>query len=63
VLDQLRAIADHTTAADSFAHFAATVASHIAAEALSEASLEDLRLQMPGLRPAGCWSMGCARAA
>jgi len=62
-LDQLWTPADHTTAADSIAHFEATVAPHIAAEALSEASLEDLRLQTPALRPVGCWSTGCARAA
>jgi hypothetical protein len=37
------------------------VSSRIAAEALSEVSLEDLRLQMPALRPVGCWSTECAR--
>ncbi len=31
-----------------------------AAEAPSEASLEDLRLQAPALRPVGCWWAGCA---
>ena len=50
-------------AADRIASFEATVAPHIAAEALSEASLEDLRLQAHALRPVGCWSTGCARAA
>jgi len=59
-LDQLWTTADHTTAADSIASFEATVAPHIAAEALSEVSLEDLRLQAHALRPVGCWSMGCA---
>ncbi len=62
-LDQLWTTTDHTSAADSIAHFEATVAPHIAAEALSEVSLEDLRLQTPALRPVGCWSMGCAHAA
>jgi len=62
-LDQLWTIADHTPAADSIAHFEATVAPHITAEALSEVSLEDLRLQTTALHPVGCWSMGCAHAA
>jgi len=62
-LQQLWAIADQTTAADCIARFEATVAPHIAAEALSEASLEDLRLQTPALRPVRCWGTGCALAA
>ena len=41
------------------ARFEAEVAPHVAAEAQPEASLEDLRLRMAALRPAGCWSRGC----
>jgi len=48
------------TAMAAVARFEAEVAPGIAAEALSEASLEDLRLQAPALRPMGCWSTGCA---
>jgi hypothetical protein len=40
--------------------FEATVAPHIAAEALPEAGLDGLRLQAPALRPVGCWWAGCA---
>jgi len=42
------------------ARFEAEVAPHIAAEAQPEASLEDLRLRTPALRPMGCWCTGCA---
>jgi hypothetical protein len=48
---------------DCITHFEAEVTPRLAAEALSEASLEDLRLQVPALRPVGCWGTGCARAA
>jgi len=44
------------------ARFEAEAAQRIPADTLSEASLEDLRLQTPALRPVGCWCMGCARA-
>ncbi len=37
----------------------AEVAPHVATEALPEASLEDLRLRTPALRPMGCWCTGC----
>jgi len=46
-------------AAAAVARFEAEVAPRIAAELLSEASLEDLRLQAPALRPVGCWCTGC----
>ncbi len=49
---------DTTTAA--IARFEAEVAPRIAAGALSDASLEDLRLQTPALRPVGCWCTECA---
>jgi len=48
------------TVAIGVARFEAEVAPRIAAEPLSEASLEDLRLQTPALRPVGCWCTGCA---
>jgi len=48
-----------TTAA--IARFEAEVTPGIAAEALSDVSLEDLRLQTPALRPVGCWCTECAR--
>jgi len=44
------------------ARFEAEAAQRIPADTLPEASLEDLRLQTPALRPVGCWCMGCARA-
>ncbi len=52
---------DPRTTAATIAHFEAEVAPRIAAEAMSEASLEDLRLQTPALRPVGCWCTECAR--
>jgi hypothetical protein len=52
---------DPRTTAAAIARFEATVAPHIATEPLSEATLEDLRLQMPALRPVGCWCTECAR--
>jgi len=49
------------TAAAAVARFEAETAPRIAAEP-PQASLEDLRLQMPVLRPLGCWCMECAPA-
>jgi len=51
------------TAAAAVTRFEAETAPHIAAEAPTPASLEDLRLQTPALRPVGCWWLGYARAA
>ncbi len=45
--------------AAAVARFEAEVAPHVAAEAQPEASLEDLRLRTPALRPVGCWCMRC----
>ncbi len=52
---------DPGTTAAAVARFEAEVAPRIAAEALSEASLEDLRLQTPALRPVGCGCTECAQ--
>jgi hypothetical protein len=51
------------TAAAAVTRFEAETAPHIAAEAPTPASLEDLRLQTPALRPVGCWWLGYACAA
>ncbi len=50
---------DLDAAAAGIARFEAEAAPRIPAEPLSEA-LEELRLQTPALRPAGCWCTGCA---
>ncbi len=49
--------------AAAVARFEAEAAQRIPADTLPEASLEDLRLQTPALRPVGCWWWGCAPAA
>jgi hypothetical protein len=46
--------------AAAIARYEAAVALGIAADAPSQASPEDLRLDMPSLRPVGCWWSGCA---
>jgi len=47
-------------AAAAIGRFEAEAAPRIPVDTLSEASLEDLRLQAPALCPMGCWCTGCA---
>ncbi len=46
--------------AAAIARFEADLATSTAADGPSQASPEDLRLDMPSLRPMGCWWSGCA---